>query len=263
MLVRRSLCLAVLTAFASLASLATQAESISIRADEWLPYNGPATLKPPGYMIELAQKIAAANGHTISYATMPWDDAVAAVRRGAHDCVVGALKSDAEGFAFPAASWGTSQNAFYTLDDSKWHFAGIASLESVRLAVIEGYSYSDELDAYIEKNKADPNRIVMVSSAGRAQMNVVSRLISKKADVMVEDINVARQTIGKLNLNGRVVMADLTSEPDDLFIACTPADPRGKQYAQMFSDGIVKLRKSGELATILAKYNLSDWVESH
>lgn len=238
---------------------AALADAISIRADEWLPYNGPTTKKPPGYMIELAEKIAAANGHTIVYATMPWDDAVAAVRRGAHDCVVGALKSDAEGFEFPNESWGMSQSAFYTLDDSKWRYSGIDSLATQRLGVIEGYSYSEQVDAYVEQHKNDPARIVMISSSGRAQMNAISRLISKKADVLVEDINVAKDTIGKLNLNGRVVMADVATEPEALYIACTPADPRGKRYAEMFSAGIAKLRASGELATILDTYNLSDW----
>lgn len=235
------------------------ADAITIRADEWLPYNGPTSQKPAGYMIELAQKIAAANGHTIAYATMPWDDAVSAVRRGAHDCVVGALKSDAEDFAFPAESWGESQSAFYTLDDTQWRYAGVDSLASMRLAVIEGYSYSEEIDAYVEANKKDPAKIVMVSSAGRAQMNAMSRLVSKKADVFIEDINVAKQTIARLNLSGRVVMSDIATESDTLYIACTPADPRGKKYADMFSTGIAKLRASGELATILDKYNLSDW----
>lgn len=247
--------------FAALCVLSSNlyADTISIRADEWLPYNGPTTKKPPGYMIELAEKIAAANGHTIAYATMPWEDAVAAVKRGAHDCVVGALKSDAPGFAFPNETWGMSQSAFYTLDDTKWRYSGIDSLANQRLAVIEGYSYSDDIDAYVEQFKDDPARIVMISSAGRAQMNAVSRLVSKKADVLVEDINVAKLTIGKLNLADRVVMADVATEPEPLYIACTPADPRGKKYADMFSDGIAKLRASGELATILDKYNLSDW----
>ena len=235
------------------------ADTISIRSDEWLPYSGPGTKKPPGYMIELAEKIAIANGHTINYAVMPWDDSVAAVRRGAHDCVVGALKADAEGFAFPAEPWGMSQSAFYALNDTKWRYDGIDSLSNMRLAAIEGYSYNEEVDAYIEKYKADPARIVMISSAGRAQMNAVSRLVSKKADIMIEDINVAKLTIGKLNLAERVVMADVATEPEELFIACTPAEPRGKRYADMFSDGIVKLRASGELATILDSYNLSDW----
>jgi polar amino acid transport system substrate-binding protein len=152
-----------------------------------------------------------------------------------------------------------SQSAFYALDDTKWRYDGIDSLASMRLAVIEGYSYSEEVDAYIEKFKADPAKIVVISSAGRAQMNAVSRLVSKKADVMIEDINVAKQTIGKLNLAGRVVMADVATEPEELYIACTPADPRGQRYAEMFSAGIVKLRASGELATILDSYNLSDW----
>ncbi|MBI2397593.1 MAG: transporter substrate-binding domain-containing protein [Xanthomonadales bacterium] len=253
--IRRSVASLLLLVFSSTAF----ADAISIRADEWLPYNGPSTKKPPGYMIELAEKIAVANGHTIAYSTMPWDDAVAAVRRGAHDCVVGALKSDAEDFMFPSESWGESQSAFYALNDSKWRYAGIDSLANQRLAVIESYSYSDEIDAYVEKFKNDPTRVVVVSSAGRAGMNAMSLLIRKKADVFVEDVNVAKQTIAKLNLQDRVVMADIATESDTLYIACTPADPRGRRYAEMFSAGIAKLRKSGELATILAKYHLADW----
>lgn len=138
-------------------------------------------------------------------------------------------------------------------------YAGIDSLANQRLAVIEGYSYSDEIDAYVEKFKNDPTRVVVVSSAGRAGMNAMSLLIRKKADVFVEDVNVAKQTIAKLNLQDRVVMADIATESDTLYIACTPADPRGRRYAEMFSAGIAKLRKSGELATILAKYHLADW----
>ena len=89
--------------------------------------------------------------------------------------------------------------------------------------------------------------------------DAAQHLAHARFDVLVEDINVAKLTIGKLNLADRVVMADVATDPEALYIACTPADPRGKKYADMFSAGIAKLRASGELATILDKYNLSDW----
>ena len=59
------------------ASAAVGADTISIRADEWLPYNGPGTKKPPGYMIELAEKIAVATRYqeTSSQSTgLVWSD---------------------------------------------------------------------------------------------------------------------------------------------------------------------------------------------
>jgi ABC-type amino acid transport substrate-binding protein len=33
----------------------------------------------------------------------------------------------------------------------------------------------------------------------------------------------------------------------------------GKRYADIFDEGLARLRKSGEFATLLKKYGLSDW----
>ncbi|MBK8284027.1 MAG: transporter substrate-binding domain-containing protein [Ahniella sp.] len=235
------------------------ADTITIRADEWLPYNGPLSRKPPGYMIEMADAIAATQGHTIEYKTMPWDDAVASSRKGDIDCVVGALKSDAEGFMFPEESWGDSLNGLFALTDTDWTYTDIESFSSVRVAVIAGYSYSEEIDAYVEANKADPNKVVIVNSTGRALMNAVSRLVSRKADVIIEDVNVAASTFAKMNMADRMKSVGVVGEPEPLYIACTPASPRGKQFADMFSAGTVELRSSGKLAEILEKYGLEDW----
>ncbi|AVP99041.1 hypothetical protein C7S18_18485 [Ahniella affigens] len=235
------------------------ADTITIRADEWLPYNGPANKRPPGYMIEMADQIAALNGHRIEYATMPWDDAVAASRKGDIDCVVGALKSDAEGFEFPTASWGSNVNGFFGLEEVTWTYTGIESLSQIRLAVISGYSYSEELDAYIEANKDDPSKVVVVQSTGRALVNAVSRLVAGKADVVIEDVNVAASTFKRMSMAGRLKQLGALGEPEELYVACTPANPRGKQFAEMFDKGTTELRTNGQLAEILEKYGIADW----
>lgn len=234
------------------------AESISIRADPWLPYNGLGNKAPGGYMIDVAEKIARASGHTINYANMPWDDALAAVRKGEYDCVVGAARDDADDFMFPDASWGKSQNAFFGMAESPWRFTGLESLDAVRLAVIESYSYSDDLDAYIEAHRTD-GKIVTITGIRRATMSAVSQLVSRKADAFVEDVNVMQQTLNTMQMTDRVVNKGTLDELTDIYVACTPAKPRGKEYAKMFSDGIVNLRASGELQTILDAYGLKDW----
>ncbi len=242
-----------------IAAPAATADTISIRADEWLPYNGATSRNPAGYMIEMADAIAKANGHTIDYRTMPWKDALEATRKGDHDCVVGALKSDAEGFAFAAKPWGKSQNAFYGLNDSAWKFESLDSLSNVRLAVIEGYSYTEELDAYIAKYKADPKRIVMVKPIGRAIVNMISQVSNKRADVLIDDVNVVMNAVIKLELNDRIVQLGVANQPNEIYVACTPANPKGKKYADMFSAGTEQLRKSGQLDAMLRKYLVPDW----
>jgi polar amino acid transport system substrate-binding protein len=234
------------------------ADSITIRADPWLPYNGLGNKAPAGYMIDLAEKIARSNGHTINYANMPWDDALAEVRKGTYDCVVGAARDDADDFMFPGVSWGKSQNAFFGMIESPWRYTGMESLDAIRVAVIDSYSYSDELDAYIEAHKTD-GKVVTITGIRRATMSAVSQLVSRKADVFVEDVNVMQQTLNTMQMTDRVVNKGTLDELTDVYIACTPAKPRGKQYAQMFSDGLVALRASGELQAILDGYGLKDW----
>ncbi len=237
---------------------ASCAEAITIRADAWLPYNGQTDKPPAGYMIELAEKIARANGHTVNYATMPWEDAIKEVRKGTYDCVVGASHDDADDFMFPDASWGKSQNAFFGMAENPWRYTGIESLELVRLASIKDYTYSDELDAYIEAHRED-GKVIVINSIGRAAISAVSQLVSKKVDVFVENVMVMKQTLNTMQMSDRVINLGTVNELNDVYIACTPAHPRGKQYAAMFSDGIVKLRASGELQTILDTYGLKDW----
>ncbi len=235
-----------------------QADVISIRADPWLPYNGVGGAQPVGYMIEAAELIASANGHTIQYANMPWDDALNAVRKGEHDCVVGAAHDDANDFMFPTVSWGKSQNAFFGMAESSWRYRDAESLASVRLAVIEGYSYSDELDAYIEAHSGD-GKVIVINGIRRATMNAVSQLVSRKADAFVEDVNVMQQTLNTMAMTDRVINLGTLDELTDVYIACTPAKPNGKVLATMFSDGMSKLRSSGELKKILDRYGLKDW----
>jgi polar amino acid transport system substrate-binding protein len=237
----------------------TLADTITIRSDPWLPYNGVGNQAPAGYMIELARLIAEAEGHEIDYRNLPWDDALAAVREGRFDCVVGATRGDAPDFAFPANAWGQSQSVFFAMADSGWRWNGVESLEGKRLAVIEGYAYGEGIDAYIEQHKADPARVVVVNSVGRAAVAAVSNLVGRRADIWVENRFVGVDTLTKLELAERIVERGALDAPEDVFIGCTPADPRGARYAEMFSDGIARLRSEGKLAEVLARYGLRDW----
>lgn len=241
-------------------SAPAQADDIRIRADPWLPYSGGGDMKPAGYMVEMAKAIAEANGHTIQYRTMPWANALEVVREGKADCVVGAYLSDAEGFAFPDVGWGPSGNIFWGLAEQPWRFDGIASLDAVKVGVIEEYSYGDELDAYIETHKADAERLEIVPAVGRGVVRLLARLIGKRVDTIIEDRNVLAFALEEAKMDpGRVIALGETGEPESVYIACTPADPRGQQYADMFGKGTAQLRASGKLAEILARYNLKDW----
>lgn len=252
--VRVWLCGILLTA----AALPCTAGVITIRSDEWLPYNGGSNMKPAGYMIEMAEAIAQKNGHEIEYRVLLWDDSLAAVRKGLTDCVVGAYKSDAEDLVYPSKAWGRSAQTFFGYEDLKWQYQGLESLAKVRVGVAEGYSYGD-LDPYLDANKGDKTKVVVVPKLGRLIVRLIAQVVSKRIDVFLEDANVAKSGLKQAEMSDRIVSKGAVGELNDVYIACTPVGSRGRELADMFDKGTIELRASGQLAKILATYNLTDW----
>lgn len=244
--------------FLLLLALSAGAETITVRADTWPPFNGNPKDVKSGYMIEVLREIYGPLGHKIDYQLMSWDDSLASVRKGQFNAVVGASRDDAPDFVFPRNTFGVSKNTFFVLGKSKWSYAGIASLPKVKLGVIEDYAYSDELDAYIKANKASGK--VQVSRGEEALALLINKLQAGKVDVIVEDASVMLFALMKLGIPlGEIRAVGSPNDSQDLYVAFSPTTPASKEYAQQFDEGIRKLRASGKLQQILSRYNLSDW----
>jgi len=234
------------------------AATISIRADYWPPYNADPGTAKKGYMIEILQEIFAPLGHTIDYQMLSWDESLAAVEKGEFDAVVGASHDDAPEFVFPKESMGNSGTGLFVKRGSTWTFKGMSSLEKVRLGVIEAYSYSEEIDAYIADHRGS-DRIVEVSG-DNALPELIGMLRAGKVDVVAEDpsvmvFNLLDQKIPVSEL----VAINLTAEKVPLYVAFSPAKKSSKEYARQFDEGLRTLRKNGKLQQILYRYGLKDW----
>lgn len=247
-----SLCLLLLI------SVNAGAGIITIRSDTWPPFNGEPKDAKAGYMIEVLREIYAPHGHKIDYQLMSWDDSLENVRKGEFNAVVGAAKDDAPDFVFPREAFGTSSNTFFALNKTKWEYKGISSLAKIKLGVIEDYSYSEELDNYIEANKK--NGKVAVSRGEDALALLINKLQSGTVDVVVEDASVMLFSVMKLGIPpGQIKAVGFPRDSQDIYVAFAPGNPASKEYAQLFDEGIRKLRSSGKLQQILTRYNLSDW----
>ena len=241
-----------------LLTLNAGAETLTIRADNWPPFNGEPKDAKSGYMIEVLREIYGPLGHKIDYQLLSWDDSLASVRKGQFNAVVGAARDDAVDFIFPQESFGKSSNTFFVLGKSSWVYGGIASLAKVKLGVIEDYAYSDELDDYIKANKKGSK--VLVSRGEEALALLINKLQTGKVDVVVEDASVMLYSLMELGLPPwQIKAAGAPQDSQDIYIAFAPGIPASKKYAQQFDEGIRKLRASGKLQQILARYNLSDW----
>lgn len=248
---------AVATSLMALAAMVpAHADTITIRSDYWYPYNGEPNRKNEGYMIELLRKAAAANGNTIDYALMDWELALQRTLEGTSDCVVGAIESDAPKHARTTLPWGKSQNLVYALDDRSLAIKSIADLHTLRVGAVDDYSYGDDIDAALASDGAQVTR---VQASRRAFPVLAMRLVTGKVDVVIEDRNVANAALNELGMNKRIrPVAENLTEADDIYVACTPNE-RGRKLVAQFDAALSSARGSGELATMLARYGLSDW----
>lgn len=252
---------AVTAALGLLAGTAWAQPAVSVRADYWYPYNGHATDAKPGYVIEMLKAVFEKDGGRLDYQVMPWKRAVGEAEKGAVNGVIGALKSDTPEFAFPEEPIGLSENAIFVKKGADWKFAGLASLQGKRLGIVNGYSYGDKVDAYIKQHQGNARALDESSGDNPTEM-AIRKLAAGRIDAFVESSTVFWAQVAKLGLNkDDFVLAGIASEAEPIYVSFSPKKDDAKALAARLTAGIRTLRTSGELARILARYEVRDWVK--
>jgi polar amino acid transport system substrate-binding protein len=258
-----------LTLFALLSFLtwlpaAQAAETVTIVADSWCPYNCDPASDRPGYMIEIAKKAFRRHGIKVKYSNMPWTRAIEETRMFKHTAIVGASHKDAEDFVFPKASQGWMENTFYVKKDNKWYYSGEPALAKISLGAVADYSYGNPLDDYIGKNKNDLQLVQLVSGDNALDTNI-KKLLAGRIDALVEDEHVMTYYLAQRSEAIRAQLKTAGSLPiteqNNLYIAFSPQAPDAQKYADILTKETEKMRKSGELKKILDRYSISDWVK--
>ncbi|MBF0239229.1 MAG: transporter substrate-binding domain-containing protein [SAR324 cluster bacterium] len=233
------------------------ADTISLRADEWCPYNCSPESAKPGFMIEIAKAIFTGAGHQLDYQIQPWARAIEDTRSGKFNGIIGASRGDAEDFIFPENEQGSQTMSFFVKKGDSWTYSNLDSLKNRVLGVIKDYAYSDELDQYIETNAKNSKAVQVASGENALEINV-KKILGGRIQVILEDPNVIAEYLENSNQQGALEAAG-SLEKDNLYIAFGPQNPKSAQYAKLLSDGMNSLRKSGELKKILSKYGIKDW----
>ncbi|MBF0239724.1 MAG: transporter substrate-binding domain-containing protein, partial [SAR324 cluster bacterium] len=133
----------------------------------------------------------------------------------------------------------------------------IQSLEKISLGVIADYLYGDEFDEYVKKYKDDDKRVQVVFGDGALSSNIKKVMIGR-IDSFVEDMMVCNSELKNMKKSGDVVPAGQLVE-SNVYIAFSPNLETSEAYAKILTEGMIKLRKTGQLKEILDKYGLSDW----
>jgi polar amino acid transport system substrate-binding protein len=237
-------------------------EVVTIVADVWCPYNCKPESYNPGFMIEIVREIFAKHNIEVQYMNMPWGRAIAEVRKGNYNAIIGAAHNDAVDFVFPKEAQGISKYGMYVRGNDARQYNGINSLQGKIVGVIENYDYGGNFMRYIQRNRGNNTLVQFVSGENALELNM-KKLTNKRIDVIVEDQSVMSNALQCLGLQDEIKfvgdLEDISSEAAEVHIAFSPQNSRSAEYAKIVSEGTEGLRNSGRLQEILAKYNVSDW----
>jgi len=242
------------------------ADTITIKSDEWCPFNCEPGSDSPGYMIEVAGIIFQKAGHELKYENMPWSRSIDQARKGNIDAIPGATKGEVPDFIFPEEEFGASMTYFFVKKGTSWKFKDVSSLASIRIGVQDDYEYGGMVDEYIEKNRNTMN-VQVVKSDDPVTLNL-KKLIKGNIDAYPEDKLVFlynAKLMGVLDQVEEAGMIPIVEKEDfeatKIYLAFSPMNPKSVEYAKILSDGIKEMRASGELQKVLDKYGLKDWKE--
>ena len=232
-------------------------EPLTFVADEWCPYNCTPGAEHEGFVLDIVRRIYGDAGYEVRYETIPWTRALREVHSGTYDAAIAATGNEAPGLIYPVESCGDSDNAFYTRIGSSWRWTGVQSLASMRTAFIRDYDYGDSFVRYLHDNKDSPMVIFSVEDDALAR-NL--RLLARgRIDMVVADVNVGRYMIRDMGLDDTIEFNSKENIPEPVFVAFSPQRKDARRLAELYDEGIDRLRSSGELAVILASYGLKDW----
>ncbi len=236
---------------------AVLADTITVRADPWYPYNGDPKSKHPGYMIEIAQLAWAEAGHKLDYQILDWDETLKRVKAGKIDCAVGVGKEEAPGLVYPKQTMGVMNTGFFRLTDSaSWKYSGVASLKGKRIGIIDGYTYDEaEIDAYLETKPAD----LHIAGGDTPLEDLANKMANGELDVIIESITVFKATTRKMGINFLFKGAGKIDSVSAVYVACSDKNKSSQQYADLIDKKLSQLRANGGLQKMLDEYGLEDW----
>lgn len=241
--------------FVLLTNFSTNADIIILAADEWCPINCALDTSAPGIMIELAQKIFSEYGHYVVYKIEPWSRAIVEAREGRINGVIGAFKGDAPDFIFPKnALLYISGNTLFALNDCNWNYSDSASLLNVKIGAIRSYDYGELMNQHLQKKEN-----VYLLGGNKPLERLIKMVIAKRVNVIVEASPVFWYTVNEMGLSNEFKEVGTISEAEECYIAFSPIHKKSQEYANILSEGIKKLRESGELFEIYKKYGLKDF----
>jgi len=265
-------------------------KDVNISMNEFCPYHctdskGKWDKDYPGYVYEIYDEIYSSAGYEFKATRYPFFRGMQSTYEGIVDAISGPIKieSDLEmkikirqnentGYIYSKLIYSKEpislyhSSCFFGRRDMEWKYKGIQSLFPYRMAVVKNFDYGVELNNYIEveasKNNTHRVQLMFGNDIPVRHFKMLSR---RRVDLVLADLQVGLYTIKKMEKekqlkNDSMKLLGCTEQGRrHLYVGFSPERPKeSRLLAQVFDQGINRLRSSGRLKLILDKYGLSD-----
>ncbi len=231
------------------------ADTITLVADDWCPYNCVPGSKRPGYVVEVAREIFKKSGHKVIYKYKPWERALLDVSEGKDNGAIAANLESMPLGVFNKEPIGMYAMAYFVVKGNSWSYQNVSSLKNQRIGAVSGYTYGEPFDGFALAHQKNIHFLHGVEPTPR----LLTLLTLGRVDMFIEDKDVATYLINLKGLQEHIVNAGFNGDSHPVYIGFSQRLKESAGYAKVLSRGIIEMRKNGRLQKVLDKYNLSDW----
>ncbi|KAF1066362.1 MAG: hypothetical protein GAK45_01945 [Pseudomonas citronellolis] len=243
--------LALATLLCTLACEAAAAP-LQLAGTDWCPYLCPDNAQYPGYLLEALAEVLPEAPH---FQAMPWSRALQMARDGQIDGVIGAYAEESDGLLIGHEPIGWVSMHFYTRADSHWRYTGPASLEHLRVGLVQGYSYGPKLDAWRDAHLGDHQRVQILSGEQVLQRNL-QKLLRGRIDVLLEDHRMVAYQLRQRGLRLQVRDAGQLPQRRPMYVALSPQAKDAGERLRTLDANLKRLREQDGWLPLARRYGL-------
>jgi polar amino acid transport system substrate-binding protein len=254
----RTLCLALFTSFFFSCAPQAGAEEL-VFANDATPYC-PYTLCPAGqgYVLDVLVAVFEGYGYRVKIENLPWNRAVAMAAAGQVDGIAGITKDVLPTLVYPHSEIARYTPAVFSMKANRWQYAGVSSLKQIRLGMVENYGNGEgnpELEHYLAGH---PDNVTYIA-ADDAIAHLFLMIEAGHIDAMIEDRAVGDYMLRKRGKRALFKAVPVQKNYLPGYVGFCGDTTKAQRLAAQFDAGLGKLRRSGKLQAILARYRLRDW----
>ena len=230
---------------------------VALAADDWCPQHCEGDPRREGYIVDIVGQALAAEGVPYTIVYRPWTRALRLTEKGVFDGLLTPTVNGYPQFLFHKEAVGYQQYCFYVNANSDWTYKAPADLLGRRIAHLKESGFG-KLENYIAANRRGIRVDEFVGSSGMTG-RMFKFLAAGRADAVIMTSDVFdfgrrdSQALGAFKQAGCLAN-------EKLAVGLSRADPeRARKIADKLDSGIRKLRKSGQLKRILARYGIAEW----